>query len=218
MKENSIKRYSLSEQVADKIEKMIEKGEYKINEKIPTEVELIEKFGVSRITIREAIKSLVSIGILEVYQGDGTYVRANNRFDATMNKVFNDANINEIIETRKTLEISITMKACERRTEKDLEKIYNALIKRQTSKDDEKENTIADIEFHMEIANASHNKLLVGLYKSLYSYLYVHILKSKSKADLTNEEIDKLHYDLYEAIKNKDLEKVHLVTKLITNI
>ena len=91
MKNEPIKRYSLSEQVANQLEKMIENNVYKINERIPTEVELIECFNVSRNTIREAIRELVSAGILEVRQGDGTYVRANNRFDATISKQLREA-------------------------------------------------------------------------------------------------------------------------------
>ena len=75
MKNNSVKRYPLSRQVSDKLEQMIEKGEYHVGEKIHTEIELMDIFQVSRNTIREAIQSLTSAGVLEVRQGDGTYVR-----------------------------------------------------------------------------------------------------------------------------------------------
>ena len=218
MIEKNIKRYSLSRQVADQLEQQIENDVYKIDHKIPTEVELMEIFKVSRNTIREAIQSLVSAGILEVLQGDGTYVRANNRLDATMGMMLKGVKYDEINETRKTLEVSICYYASLRRTNKDLDAIYKALLERQKLTEDEKENTILDIKFHMEIAKASHNQVLVDLYKSLYSFLILNIQKHKNKTNLSQEEIDEYHVSLYQAIKNQEPEKARDFSRKILSI
>ncbi len=66
MTTNQIKRYSLSQQVADQLESRIADGVYAVGEKIPTETELAEMFDVSRNTLREVIQCLTSVGILEV--------------------------------------------------------------------------------------------------------------------------------------------------------
>ena len=218
MEKNTIKRYSLSKQVADKLEKMIENHIYKVDEKIPTEADLMKKFDVSRNTIRESVQSLVSAGILEVRQGDGTYVRSNNRFDAGMQRILKGTKYQDINETRKTLEISIAFLAALRRTEEDLDRIKEALIERQRQDTNEREHTILDIKFHMEIAKSCGNILLVTLYKSLYSYLIENISKRTVKTSLTNEQIDQLHIDLYEAIAESDGEKAKDVARKILSI
>ena len=204
MENKSVKRYPLSKQVADKLEQMIENGEYAVGEKIHTETELMEIFQVSRNTLREAIRSLTSAGVLEVKQGDGTYVRSNNRFHANMNLEYEQVSIEDIKEVRNSLEITIANLAAQRRTDDDLAKITTAFVKRTMSNDTVKENTIADMEFHMAIAEACHNKILIDLYKSISAYLENHIAERQLVTDMEFEQIDTIHEKLYNAIKDQE--------------
>lgn len=71
-------RTHLVEQVASQIEELIEAGYWSVGDRIPSEMELIEKFDVSRNTLREAIRALVHAGLLETKQGSGTIVRSAN--------------------------------------------------------------------------------------------------------------------------------------------
>lgn len=203
MTNSNIKRYSLSEQVIDSLERMIRDGEYKIGDKIPTETELMKVFDVSRNTLREAIHSLASAGILDVRQGDGTYVISNNRFAANMNQKYEQVSINDIIEVRKALELTIVSLAAKKRTKEELEIIKEAYLRKNNNNLSKEELINNDIEFHMVIANASHNKLLIDLYKSLYSYLVNQIsYKNDNMANLSL--IEELHKELYLAIKEQD--------------
>lgn len=204
MENKSVKRYPLSKQVADKLEKMIEDGEYAVGEKIHTESELMEIFQVSRNTLREAIRSLTSAGVLEVKQGDGTYVRSNNRFHANMNLEYDQVSIEDIKEVRNSLEITIANLAAQRRTDNDLAKITTAFVKRTMSNDTIKENTLADMEFHMAIAEACHNKILIDLYKSISAYLENHIAERQLLTAMEFEQIDTVHEKLYNAIKDQE--------------
>ena len=210
-----VKRYPLSKQVADQLEKMIETGVYAIGERIPTEPELMEMFSVSRNTLREAIQSLTSAGILLVKQGDGTYVRSNNRFHAHMSLEYEQVSLADIRETRNALEMTISPLASQRRTEEDLAVIRDALIKRQGQKDTEKENTLADMEFHMAIAQACHNKILNDLYRSISSYLENHIAERGAITELDTAEIDSLHEQLFLAIQD---QKPELAKQCVENI
>ena len=204
MKNKSVKRYPLSRQVSDKLEQMIENGEYHVGEKIHTEVELMDIFQVSRNTIREAVQSLTSAGVLEVRQGDGTYVRSSNRFDANMSRKYEEVSLADIWEARNALELTIVSLAAKRRTEDDLVKISEALSKRQVSQETIKENTMADIEFHVEIAKACHNSIIFDLYQSIYSYLESHIAERQAETSMDFEEIDRLHEKLFIAIKEQN--------------
>ena len=218
MNTKSVKRYPLSKQVADKLEDMIEKGEFAVGDKINTEIELMEIFSVSRNTIREAIQSLTSAGVLEVRQGDGTYVRSSNRFNANMSMKYAKESLADINEARKCFEITIARLASLRRTDEDLFAIKAALVKRSELREDLKENTKADIEFHMEIAKACHNRILIDLYESISTFLENHIAEKAAVTHLENTEIDRLHEELYLAIRNEDPEMAGTCAVNILNI
>ena len=218
MIEKRVKRYSLSRQVADQLEKMIEDGTYAVGEKIPTEPELTEMFSVSRNTLREAIQSLTSAGILVVKQGDGTYVRSNNRFHARMSMEYDQVSLADILEARNVLEISIAALASQRRTEEDLQRIGQALLLRQKQTDTEKENTKADVQFHLEVSNACHNKILMDLYASVASYTESHIAERQALTALDTAEIDALHEKLYLAIRDQQADMARICAQNILNI
>ena len=183
---------------------MISEGQFKVGEKINSESELMAMFNVSRNTLREAIHSLTSAGVLEVKQGDGTYVRSNNRFNANMKAEYEKVDIEDIKETRNALEITMANLAAKRRTAEDIERIENALNKRKELKDSERENTRADLDFHLKIAEATHNKVLIDLYLSIYDYLESLIAERQFETKLDSKEIDDLHEKLFEAIKAED--------------
>ena len=73
-KENIVKRLSLADDVASRLQEKISSGEYTLGEKLPTEPELMVMFGVGRSTIREAIRNLSNAGLVRVQQGLGTFV------------------------------------------------------------------------------------------------------------------------------------------------
>jgi GntR family transcriptional repressor for pyruvate dehydrogenase complex len=79
MKENRIRQKTVVEQLMQEIRQMITNGEYKINDRLPTEQELADKFGVGRSSVREAIKMLTHLGILESHTSQGTYLRGTHR-------------------------------------------------------------------------------------------------------------------------------------------
>ena len=218
MESNCIKRYSLSKQVADRLESMIINGEYKVGEKINSESELMAMFNVSRNTLREAIHSLTSAGVLEVKQGDGTYVRSNNRFNANMKREYEKVEFKDIQETRNALEITIANLAAKRHTEEDIKKIENALNRRKELKETIKENTRADMEFHLAIAEACHNKILIDLYLSIFDYLENLITEIQEETTLEADKIDELHDKLFEAIKNRDREAATVCVQNILSI
>lgn len=195
-----VKRDSLSKQVSDKLEKMIESGEYEVGQKIPTEPELMQIFQVSRNTVREAVQSLTWSGILEVRQGAGTYVRATSRFNANMKQKFETESLADLAEARNCIEVTIAHLAATRREKSDIKNITKAYEMRRELIAGCKENTKSDIEFHMAIADACHNSIMIDLYKSLYDYLESYIEEKNLDAELDVEKVERLHKELYEAV------------------
>ena len=212
-----IKRDSLSKQISDQLEQMIESGKFKIGEKIPTEPELMDLFQVSRNTIREAIRALTWSGILEVRQGDGTYVKASNGFCANMKKKYEQVSLEDIQEARNCIEVTIAHLAAIRREESDLKNISEKLKNRSELRENVKENTLADIAFHKSIAQASHNVIMIDLYDSISDYLENNIIEKNISSKISDEEIDYLHEELYRAIKDKNTSKAVIAAKNIVN-
>ena len=218
MDTSGIKRYSLSQQVVDKLEQLISSGHFKVGEKINSESELMTMFNVSRNTLREAIHALTVAGVLEVKQGDGTYVRSSNRFYANMKKEYDTVSLEDIKETRNALEITMANLAAKNATSEDIKEIEEALNNRRMLKGSARENTKTDMEFHLRIARASHNKVLIDLYMSIYVYLENLITARQTETVLDSDRIDELHEKLFQAIKAKDRGQASTCAEDILNI
>ena len=218
MDTSGIKRYSLSQQVVDRLEELISSGHFKVGEKINSESELMAMFNVSRNTLREAVHALTVVGVLEVKQGDGTYVRSSNRFYASMKKEYDTVSLDDIKETRNALEITMANLAAKNATDEDILNIEEALNNRRMLKNRSRENTKTDMEFHLRIARASHNKVLIDLYMSIYIYLENIITERQTETVLDSDRIDKLHEKLFQAIKAKNRGLASTCAEDILNI
>ena len=211
-------RISLPKQISIEIEKAIKKGTFKIGEKIPSEPDLVKTFEVSRNTIREAIQSLIQAGVLESRQGDGTYVVTTSRFEANILNRLNNSKISEVHEVRVSLEREIVKLAALRRTQSDLAEIKKTLENKNLTKGSFKENSEADLAFHLSIAKASHNSIFYDLYKSISEYICTSIEKRLVITHMEEELISQLHIELFEAISSQDSKKAEEVINKILEI
>ena len=212
----NIIKNSLPKQVSQAIEELILNDTYKIGDKIPTEPELMEMFKVSRNSVREAIQSLIQAGLLEAKQGKGTFVIAKKRLEVELINSLIKVDNKDISEVRNFLEENIVVLAIKHATEEDLDRIEFSLKNRNNNFDEVKENTEADINFHMSIAQATHNVLLIDLYQYISKY-FVTYIASKIEKKESVEEIDKLHKELFLSIKNRDeISAKEIVKKIIS--
>ena len=202
-----IVKKSLSNQVADDIELRIKKGEFNIGDKLPTEPELVSMYDVSRNTIREAIQSLTRPGILETRQGDGTYVIAKERLQVELYNMMDKTANKNVFEVRNMLENFIVIKAIDNADDKDLIDIEQALQTRKAETDSIREKTQADLYFHLSIAKATHNDLIVEMYKYVSAYFNEFIYDKIYRKIQNQQYIDEIHDSLFVAIKNKDIIK-----------
>nr|WP_289037900.1 FadR/GntR family transcriptional regulator [uncultured Allobacillus sp.] len=200
-----INRLSLVEQVAEQMEQLIEQGQWKIGEKLPPEMELMEKFGVSRNTLREAIRALVHAGLLETKQGSGTLVRSTSVLGAALKRHVKKSTMLETLEVRFALEKQAAKMAAERRTEEDLAKLeaYISHSKKASEKENIDQFITSDIEFHKAIVQASGNQLLIDLYEYMTDLLYsfVHDFLAMQPSFQLEQG---LHLNLLDAIQKQD--------------
>lgn len=213
-----ILKNTFAKQVAEALEEKIKNEEYKIGSKIPTEPDLVEYFGVSRNTIREAVQSLIQAGLLEARQGKGTYVIAKDRLQINFFSLLDEVSIENIMEVRVLFEKYIVESAILNSTVEDINYIEECLKERNTRLEVIKENTDTDLKFHIAIAYATHNQLLVHIYKYVSSYFNQFISKSLEENEDKQDLIDSLHTKLFLAIKNKNLAEAQNTILSIINL
>ncbi|WP_019377260.1 FadR/GntR family transcriptional regulator [Virgibacillus halodenitrificans] len=198
-------RKSLVEQVAEQMEHLIEQREWKVGEKLPPEMELMEEFDVSRNTLREAIRALVHAGLLETKQGSGTIVRSTSVLGSALERHVKKSTMLETLEVRLALEKQAAQMAAEQRTEADLAmiKTYIDRSKNASVNQDLDQFIASDIQFHKTIVQASGNQLLVDLYEHMTDILYsfVHDFMVMKPSFPLEQEV---HLGLFEAIQKQD--------------
>lgn len=163
--------------------KQIESGELLPGEKLPSVVDLSTSFGVGRSTIREALSALKAMGWIDVRHGGGTFVNKELPTAGQNSKdPFEESeNVREILEVRLWLESGSASLAAQKRNNADIE-VLQAIIEKMEQAiklDDIQLSEQADIDFHLAIAAASHNKLLNTLMGSLTSRLTETIGKTR---------------------------------------
>ena len=160
---------NLSQRTADALRQMIiEKEEYTFGEKLPNENELSEKMGVSRTTLREAIRILVSEGILTVQRGRGTFVaeQADRLADSRISmQSFSDMQVTlrDLYETRMIFEPEAAALACRRATDEEIGYILELGRECQRHLEENptgKERIESESQFHGAILKASHNEFI----------------------------------------------------------
>ncbi|MGI5243820.1 FadR/GntR family transcriptional regulator [Dactylosporangium sp. CA-139066] len=162
---------ALTDEAIDKIKGMITSGELGPGDRLPKEADLAERLGLSRNSLREAVKALSMIRVLDVRQGDGTYVTSlepNLLLDALSFVVdfHRDDTVLEFLEVRRILEPAATALATQRMSEEDVIKLQAVLD--QLGDDPTIEALVAnDLEFHRLIAAGSGNAVLCSLIDGL---------------------------------------------------
>ena len=159
------KEKMLSERTAEKIFNMIAQDKrFLPGDKLPNEMEFSLELGISRTTLREAVKILAAHGVIETKRGKGTYVAENINFSGK--KLSLDCsyrsklNFNDMIELRLMLEPKIARLAALRRTEEDIEKIKSAAKKVALNIRNNENRQASEEEFHSAVANATGNEFM----------------------------------------------------------
>ena len=172
-----VKAKTKCDQVVDRLMAMIADGEYKPGDKLPTEAALQEMFGVSRVTVREAVKRLNTLNLLDVRQGDGTYVKKTDAVSIVrpvMNTmVASDLDISTIYDARIFVEIGSVRLAARKRTDEDIKKLLDII--HQTEKVmnpyDAEGFSECDNRFHELIGEIGGNPILLSTYTTLKELL-----------------------------------------------
>src|SRR5258706_7006879 len=164
-----IRGMTLSAQVAEQVEALITSGAWPVGTRIPGENALVERLGVSRNTIREALRSLVHTGMLEARPGDGTFVRTPSELEAPLMRRAQRARLEDAVEVRSLLEQQAARLAALRRTDDDVRRLRTLLDAQRRASESGARAAYAeaDAELHRTVVACTGNKFLTEIYEYL---------------------------------------------------
>ncbi len=217
MEKKTFKQKTVVEQVMEEIKNLIATGKFKVYDKIPPENELAAMFGVSRPTIREAIKIFNYLGVLKSYTGKGTFVSdsANISIEAlTWSILIGDPEVKELIELREVIE-QRGMETLTRNYKRNPDSIRESLelltgqiekMKKAVEVSATDELTEADYTFHKIIIKGSHNSLFAAVYKTLKAFMTEEINKTHKGTEDLRQIVDE-HQLILDAIMTGNVSK-----------
>jgi GntR family transcriptional regulator, transcriptional repressor for pyruvate dehydrogenase complex len=209
-----IKVRHISEEVFAQIKAAILEGRLRPGQKLPTERELVKELGVSRVPIREAIRLLANMGLIETRQGDGSYVRSllSDRLRDPLSHIIKDnvEKIFELLEVRKQIETWSAYYAAQRATAEDIAALGRIIdeTKSYVKKKDTPPVRL-DADFHLTVAQCSRNTIQAHLTHTVYDIFndYFNFLtenicfSSKYQQTILNQ-----HFAVYDAIRKHDTQ------------
>ena len=210
-----IKR-SLVEQAVDQLRQRITSGAWEVGQRLPTEPELAADLGISRNTVREAMRVLAFSGLVEIRQGDGSYLRtASDPLSAV--QVLSNCSLEHAREARHLLEAEAIGLAALRRTEEDLAGLHEA-IKHSGGHfhGDLGDYIRCDLVFHQRLVDAAHNPALSELYRYFSSVVAMKLEHSMSHTP-RNQAVFDLHEAILDAVERQDPERAKALSRTLIN-
>lgn len=208
-----IKSAMLADSTAQRIMKMIEEeNRFSPEDKLPNENDLAQELGVSRSTLREAVKILTTNGVLEIRRGKGTFV--------TSNIVINSEDLNDIasglddlFEMRLMFEPDCAYLAAQRATDEEIETIcyYGEQVEKKILSGEDR--TVEEQKFHESIANATHNSFVKQFMPIIFNAIKKGVVVLMKNHDVSQDNLndDRL---IMEFIKKRNPEGARTAMRL----
>ena len=210
-------RTNLADIIIEQIITLIKEKKLKDGEKLFSERKLAERFEVSRVTVREALKRLEQIGLIVSQARGGFKIRrpsADSLIEPLMGIItFSEEDNKNIIEVRRILEVNSIPLICKSISSKNIEEIYTIIENMEKNINDYDLFSDYDYFFHLKLAQTTNNPVLFGLLTSIRKILREEI-KELAKFENNRKNTLKLHKLIIEAIEKKEVEEAKKFTNL----
>ncbi|MCY6960443.1 FadR/GntR family transcriptional regulator [Clostridium brassicae] len=217
---STIKTVKVYEEVILQIKGMVNSGKLKKGDKLISERELSNQLGVSRTSVREALRGLEVIGLIDCKQGEGNFIKKDfeSNFFEPLSIMFtlNKSSTEEILELRRVIEVETVALAAKNITNEELIELKNLMDEMKRNKDEELKGNL-DKKFHYKIAQASRNNLIVTVLDVISSLIDSFI--KDARADILKKENDEeiIHYHhecIYNALIKGDAEEAASIMRM----
>lgn len=205
-----IKNAKIYEKVMEQIKGLVKKGSLKSGDKLPSERDLCDQLQVSRTSVREAMRALEMLGLVEAKHGEGNYI--NNNLEKSLLEPLSivfmllGSKPDEILELRKIIEPETAALAAKNITDEQLLELRKIVCDLNNAEDMEVSASL-DKKFHYKITQASGNSLISTIMFSISSLIEEYI--ENSKVHLYNKDMIKIHHEeICGALENRDSDSV----------
>ncbi len=168
-----IEKQGLGKQVVARILELIRTGSLRAGDRLPPERELIEIFGISRPSLREALRALSTLGVIETQHGGGAYVSDLNARTLLAPLDFflslTQANFKDAFDSRRVIEVEIARRAARDATKADIKDLDDIIAAHETVQDDPVGFRILDTRFHEKLSAIAGNAVLQRIAYGLYN-------------------------------------------------
>lgn len=196
-----IKRKTIAEGIIEQIKEQIMNGNYSPGDRLPTEKELADQLSVSRACVREAMRALSTLGLIEIKVGEGTFLTSSVAplFSGELSAKFliKKSSLLEVVEARKIIETQLAQLAAERTNDKQINELESILEKMNKKIEDGQPFSELDASFHIHVAEAAGNSIL---HESLSTIRQ--LLKSNSEEVVGGRNMPRVSYEQHRKIFN----------------
>jgi GntR family transcriptional repressor for pyruvate dehydrogenase complex len=211
------RRQPLAIEVARSVLRHLLSGDIHPGEQIPPERQLAQTLGVGRSVVREALKALMLLGLIEVRQGDGTYLKSTSSDLLPQviewSLLLGTKETEDLIESRQVIEVIIARLAAQRRSADDVEELRRILEQMRIASGDPDAFTDADVRFHIRLVEATGNTVLKGILNSIRALLSAwisRVMHAERDIKVTYDE----HVRVFEAVQKGDPEAAATAMRL----
>ncbi len=209
----SVQKGSVVDKIIESFRHAFYSGRFKMGEKLPTEFELMDELGVSRNSLREAMKILTTLGIVEIRRGDGTYVCDEIKpslMDTTIyGMLFEKSSAEEVVELRQMLDENVLRMAIDKCSDNDIE-IMQDYINRMRVHFNEGQIAKAsrlDYDFHLYLSKCANNRMFHRIVSGVYS-LFENSIEKNIRTEELFAKADQHHQAIVDCLKSRDKNKV----------
>ena len=206
----TIEKISVKDQTLEQLKNYILSGAVPLGERLPSERALADALGVGRYSVREALKVLEAVGLVESRIGEGTFLTTNT--GASFGRILGlslatwGGTIMELLDARKMIEVEAARAAAQRATSAEVKAIERELRAMQANMDRVGEYLIADFNFHRRIGAASHNAIIGQFVVNVIDLLEEVLKESHSDSLPALAEGGGTHQAIYDAIARGDAD------------
>jgi DNA-binding FadR family transcriptional regulator/uncharacterized protein YgbK (DUF1537 family) len=204
-----IEQKSLVAEITQRLLDYLLSGEIKPGSRLPSERQLSEALGMGRSTLRESLKALTLLGLLEVRQGDGTYLK---KADSVLlpriiewGLLLGEQRTMDLIEARQKIEVIIAELATQRRDYRAIEELRKIMKRLQQAGSDYEEFVDADVAFHLKLAEIARNTVLRDILSSIQALLrawIIRVIESAGNTEFSYQE----HLAIFDAVERGDTQ------------
>lgn len=206
----TIEKASVKDQTLEQLKNYILSGAVRLGERLPSERALADALGVGRYSVREALKVLEAVGLVESRVGEGTFLTTNT--GASFGRILGlsfatwGGTIIELLDARKMIEVEAARAAAERATPQEISLIATELETMQANMNRVQAYLKADFNFHRRIGEASHNAIISQFVSNLVDLLEQVLRETRSDSLPAQAEGGGTHQAIYSAIARRDAD------------